>query len=59
MATLNREVNLSEYENIFDALHRIGYFIEDVCNCKRLHSSLGYVSPVEFEERLLQNLCLI
>ena len=35
MTTLKKEeVNLSEYEDIFDALGRIGYFIEDVYNCK-------------------------
>ncbi len=60
MATLKKEeVNLSEYENIFDALSRIGYFIEDVYNSKRLHSALGYLPPAEFEERLLQSLCFI
>lgn len=52
IATLKKEeVNLSEYEDMNEALSRIGYFIEDVYNRKRLHSSLGYQSPEEFEEK--------
>lgn len=50
MATLKKEeVYLQEYENLADAQRQIGHFIEDVYNRKRLHSSLGYVPPVEFE----------
>ena len=43
------EVDLSEYLDFMDALHQIGHFIEDVYMTKRIHSSLGYLTPVEFE----------
>jgi putative transposase len=43
------EVDLSEYLNFMDALNQIGHFIEDVYMTKRIHSSLGYLTPVEFE----------
>ncbi|MEW6457233.1 MAG: IS3 family transposase [Acidobacteriota bacterium] len=46
------EVYLSEYDNITEALNCMGHFIEDLYNRKRLHSSIGYLSPVEFEDRL-------
>ena len=50
MKTLKCEqVYLSEYENLLDARAQIGYFLEAVYNQKRLHSSLGYLPPVEFE----------
>jgi transposase InsO family protein len=43
------EVYLSEYLNFGDALQQIRRFIEDVYNTKRIHSSLGYLTPAEFE----------
>lgn len=43
------EVNLSEYFDFQDALSQIGRFIDDVYMTKRIHSSLGYLTPVEFE----------
>ena len=43
------EVDLSDYRDFFDAHEQIGNFIEDVYNHKRIHSSLGYLTPVEFE----------
>lgn len=44
------EVDLSEYFNFADAVQEIGYFIEDVYMTKRIHSSLGYLTPAEFEQ---------
>ena len=43
------EVDLSEYLDFGDAHQQIGNFIEDVYNTKRIHSSLGYLTPVEYE----------
>lgn len=43
------EVDLSEYADYADALDQIGRFIEDVYTYKRIHSSLGYLTPAEFE----------
>lgn len=52
MKTLKYEqVYLSEYENVVDARAQIGHFVEDVYNQKRLHSSLGYMPPAEFEQK--------
>jgi len=45
------EVYMSEYRTFEDALNSIPYFIEEVYNSKRLHSSLGYVPPEEFEDK--------
>lgn len=43
------EVYLKEYRTFEEAEENIGHFIEEVYNKKRLHSSLGYLPPAEFE----------
>jgi putative transposase len=48
--TLKREeVYLKDYRNFDEADADLARFIEDVYNAKRLHSSLGYLPPDEFE----------
>jgi putative transposase len=49
------EVYLWEYETFSDVIERIPYFIEDVYNKKRLHSSLGYRPPEEYERLFAEN----
>ena len=49
------EIYLNEYDNFAEARLRIGEFLEEVYNHKRLHSKLGYVPPVEFEQSFLQS----
>jgi putative transposase len=50
MKTLkHEEVRLNRYRDLEDARASIGHFLIDVYNAKRLHSSLGYKPPVEFE----------
>jgi len=49
--TLKREeVYLKQYQTFQEAEDNIREFIEEVYNTKRLHSSLGYLPPTEFEE---------
>jgi transposase InsO family protein len=43
------EVNLSEYRDFYEARRRIGAFLDDVYQHKRIHSALGYLTPVEYE----------
>jgi len=45
------EVDLSDYQGYADALRQLGRFLDDVYNRKRIHSSLGYLTPLEFEQR--------
>jgi len=45
------EVALSDYRNVHDAYAQIKQFLEAVYMRKRVHSALGYLTPVEFEAR--------
>jgi putative transposase len=50
MKTLkSEEVYLNEYRTFEEARRQIAHFINLVYNQKRLHSSLGYVPPAEYE----------
>jgi transposase InsO family protein len=52
--TLKREeVYLNEYRTLEEAQANLDHFIEAVYNTKRLHSSLGYLPPYEFEAQAL------
>jgi putative transposase len=51
MKTLKtEEVYRQEYRDQGDARASIAQFIEEVYNQRRLHSSLGYRPPIEFEQ---------
>lgn len=55
--TLKREeVYLNDYRTFAEAQAHLGHFIEAVYNTKRLHSSLGYLPPTEFEAAYGQSL---
>jgi putative transposase len=45
------EVEMTEYADYQDALRQLGRFIDTIYNKKRIHSSLGYLTPVEFEQQ--------
>lgn len=45
----DEEVYLADYIDFADAYARIGHFIQDVYQTKRIHSALGYLTPAEFE----------
>lgn len=54
MKTLKyEEVHRQEYHDLEEARTSIQHFLEKVYNAKRLHSSLGYLPPLEFEQNLL------
>jgi putative transposase len=53
MKTLKyEEIYRQEYRDLAEAMASIEHFIEEVYNQKRLHSALGYLPPVEFEQTL-------
>ena len=53
MKTLKyEEVYLADYRTFNEAYDNIENFIESVYNEKRLHSKIGYLPPIEFEEAL-------
>ena len=47
------EVHLCNYETYDDVIERLPFFIEEVYNRRRLHSSIGYLPPTEFEAAVL------
>lgn len=48
------EIYLSEYETYEDVVNRLPRFIEDIYNRKRIHSSIGYLTPEEFEWQIMK-----
>ncbi len=42
------------FASLEDAEARIGVFIDHVYNARRLHSSIGYKPPIEFEDAFRQ-----
>ena len=45
------EVDLSEYRNFREVYERIEEFLEEVYMKKRIHSSLDYLTPAEFQKK--------
>jgi len=48
-------IELEDYRDYADARRRIGAFLQDVYNRKRIHSALGYLTPAEFEAAYCQS----
>ena len=48
------EVYRQEYRDLAEARASIEHFLEKIYNEKRLHSALGYLPPVEFEQSLVR-----
>src|SRR4051812_46964990 len=55
LARFHNEIGiLSEYHDLADAHAQLGRFLDDIYNRKRIHSSLGYLTPAEFEQQWLR-----
>jgi hypothetical protein len=48
------QLPLSEYRDFADAYRQLGRFLDDVYDRKRIHSSLDYLTPTEFEQQWLK-----
>ena len=48
------EIDLADYHDYHDAYRQVGRFLDEVYMHKRIHSSLGYLTPAEFEEQWRQ-----
>lgn len=54
MRTLKyEEIYLNDYDTFPEVFNSVQHFIERVYNSRRLHSALGYLSPMAFEASLL------
>jgi len=51
MRAKGEEVNLSEYVNFHAAYGSLRRFLDEVYTRKRIHSTLDYLTPAEFEAR--------
>ena len=47
------EIHLNAYQDIHEARERIGHFIRQVYHQKRPHSTLAYLTPIEFQRQNL------
>lgn len=47
------EIYFKNYQTMADVKNNLPQFIDEIYNCKRLHSSLGYKTPEEFEAEVL------
>ena len=52
-AWATEEVDLSDYEDYDDVVRQLGRFLDEVYVHKRIHSSVGYLTPAEFESQWL------
>ena len=48
------EVYFKKYQTLEHVINNVPNFIEEVYNKKRLHSSLGYMTPEEYEGKILK-----